>query len=373
MAIDQDMDVIVIGGGPAGAMAGKYAALKGSRTLLLEQKKTIGIPIRCGEFFPTAQELEKIFVHSPLVPELYNIRKDLIAQHIETVRVYSPKGKSFDVPLQGHSVYREKFEQYLLDEAVRAGACVQMDTQVEKIRSGAVYTKNKVFHPRVIVLACGPNRKLLNPLGIHVQKDLAACVQYVMKGLDIEPNVVEMYYGNVSPGGYAWVIPKGKDTANVGLGIRKDFYSHNILKLLDQFLKTPYLASKTAHAQKISTIAGLVPINGPVRHTVIGNTILVGDAGGHVMATNGGGIPTAMICGRIAGEISADHVRQSIPLEAYEKQWQHECGREFANALHTRKRADFVVYRFGWAAEILMRLAGSKVISRALKCAFVGP
>lgn len=369
----QDIDVVVVGGGPAGAIAGKYAALKGAKTLLLEQKKIIGIPIRCGEFFPTAEELEKIFVHSQLVPELYNISDDLIAQRIDTVRVYSPKGRSFDVPLQGHSVYREKFEQHLLDEAARAGATIQMNTRVEKIEGGAVYTKGKVFRPRAIILACGPNRKLLNPLGIPIQKDLAICVQYVMEGLRIEPNVVDMYYGSVSPGGYAWVIPKGKDRANVGLGIRKNFYGQNVLKLLDQFLESPYMAEKIGQGQKISTIAGLVPVNGPLAHTVIGNTILVGDAGGHVMATNGGGIPTAMICGRIAGEVSADHVRQARPLEDYEKQWKEECGREFANALHTRKRADFIVYRFGWAAEILMRIVGTKVISKALKCAFVGP
>ncbi|MEW5802172.1 MAG: geranylgeranyl reductase family protein [bacterium] len=369
----QDFDVVVVGGGPAGAIAAKYAASNGVKTLLLEQKKVIGVPVRCGEFFPMAEELEKIFVRSKLVPELYNIRNDLIAQRIDTVRVYSPKGTSFDVPLQGHSVYREKFEQHLLNEAAKAGATIQMNTRVEMIEGGSVYMRDAVLSPRVIVLACGPNRKLLNQLGIPVQKDLAICVQYLMEGLHIEPNVVDMYYGNVSPGGYAWVIPKGKDCANVGLGIRRDFYGQNVLNLLDQFLQGPFMAEKIGQGRKISTIAGLVPVNGPLPNTVIGNTLLVGDAGGHVMATNGGGIPTAMICGRIAGEVSASHVRQSKPLDAYEKKWKEECGKEFANALHTRKRADFVVYRFGWAAEILMRLVGTKIISRALKCAFVGP
>ncbi|MCL6582491.1 MAG: geranylgeranyl reductase family protein [bacterium] len=369
----QEFEVVVIGGGPAGAIAGRYAALRGARVLLLEQKKKIGIPIRCGEFFPTAEELEKIFVRSQLVPELYHIRDDLIAQRIEIVRVYSPKGSSFDMPLKGHSVYRDRFEQHLLEEAAKAGVTIQMDSRVDKVQNGAVYAKGRIFRPQVIILACGPNRNLLNPLGISVQKDIAICVQYLMENVKIEPRVVEMYYGNVSPGGYAWVIPKGGDRANIGLGIRRRFYDQNILKLLDEFIQSPSMINKTACGRKISTIAGLVPVNGPVRKTVIGNIILVGDAAGHVMATNGGGIPTAMICGRIAGEVSADHVRQDRPLEDYEKQWKRECGREFANALHTRKRADFVIYRLGWAAEILMRLVGPRVISRALKCAFVGP
>ena len=372
MIQEQNIDVVVIGGGPAGAIAAKYAALQGVDTLLLEQKKTIGIPIRCGEFFPTAKELEKIFVHSPLVPELYDIKKELIAQKIDTVRVFSPKSTSFDMPLEGHSVYREKFEEYLLEEAAKAGATIQLNTQVEKIQAGVVYTHNAQYSAKAIILACGPNRKLLNPLGIHIQNDLAVCVQYVMENLTIEPNIVEMHYGNVSPGGYAWVIPKGKDRANVGLGIRKNFYKQNILTLLDQFLQAPIMKDKTAQGQKVSTIAGLVPVNGPLPHTVMDNIILVGDAAGHVMATNGGGIPIVMICGRIAGEAGADYIRHGTSLHMYEKQWKKECGRELSNALRTRKRADFIVYRCGWLAEILMRVLGTKVISRALKCASVG-
>ncbi len=372
MKFNNNYDVVVIGGGPAGSMAAKYAALKGVNTLLLEQKKVIGLPIRCGEFFPTARELEKIFTRSQLVQELYNIPDELIAQKIDLVRVFSPKGTSFDVPLKGHSVYREKFEQYLLEQAEKAGATIRMNRPVEKIQNGQVYTSDDVFLPKVIILACGPSRTLLNPLGINIQKDLAVCVQYVMKNLSLEPEVVEMHYGNVSPGGYAWVIPKGKDSANVGLGIRKNFYNENILSLLDQFLKTLHLRGITAKSEKCSTIAGLVPVNGPLANTVIDNILLVGDAAGHVMATNGGGIPVVMTCGRIAGETSADFIKHGRPLFEYEKQWRKECGREFANALRTRKRADFLVYKWGWAAEILMRLLGTKVISRALKCSFVG-
>jgi len=372
MMKEQNIDIVVIGGGPAGAIAAKYAALQGVNTLLLEQKKTVGLPIRCGEFFPTAQELEKIFVHSPLVPELYDIKKELIAQKIDIVRVFSPKSTSFDMPLEGHSVYREKFEEYLLEEAAKAGANIQLNTRVEKIHDGLVDTHNALYRPKVIILACGPNRKLLNPLGIHIQNDLAVCVQYVMENLTIEPNIVEMHYGNVSPGGYAWIIPKGKNKANVGLGIRKNFYNQNILTLLDQFLQAPITKNKTAQGRKVSTIAGLVPVNGPVPHTIMDNIILVGDAAGHVMATNGGGIPIVMICGRIAGEAGADYIRLGKPLQLYEKQWKKECGRELSNALRTRKRADFIVYRCGWVAEILMRLLGTKFISRALKCASLG-
>ena len=39
------------------------------------------------------------------------------------------------------------------------------------------------------------------------------------------------------------------------------------------------------------------------------------------MATNGGGIPTAMLSGQLAGEAAALHVREGTPLASYDVAW----------------------------------------------------
>ena len=57
MTKEQNIDVIVIGGGPAGSMAARYAALQGVNTLLLEQKKKYGPSNRVGEIFPNAEKI----------------------------------------------------------------------------------------------------------------------------------------------------------------------------------------------------------------------------------------------------------------------------------------------------------------------------
>lgn len=38
-------DVVVIGCGPGGAAAGKFAAENGARTLILEKKREVGLPV----------------------------------------------------------------------------------------------------------------------------------------------------------------------------------------------------------------------------------------------------------------------------------------------------------------------------------------
>ena len=59
----------------------------------------------------------------------------------------------------------------------------------------------------------------------------------------------------------------------------------------------------------------------PPSSLVHGPVALCGDAANLVMATNGGGIPTAMLSGWLAGRAAADHVRDGTPLSAYDAAW----------------------------------------------------
>ena len=64
-----------------------------------------------------------------------------------------------------------------------------------------------------------------------------------------------------------------------------------------------------------------VPIGPPPERLVFGSTLLAGDAANLVMATNGGGIPTAMLSGWLAGSAAARHVREGVPLTEYDTAW----------------------------------------------------
>ena len=49
MAARYDCDVVVVGAGPGGSMAARYAAEGGAKTILIEKKAEIGAPLRCAE------------------------------------------------------------------------------------------------------------------------------------------------------------------------------------------------------------------------------------------------------------------------------------------------------------------------------------
>jgi digeranylgeranylglycerophospholipid reductase len=95
--------------------------------------------------------------------------------------------------------------------------------------------------------------------------------------------------------------------------------------------------------------------------------ILVGDAAGHVMATNGGGINVSMIAGRIAGDVAADHVQNGTPLEAYEAQWRRAVGVPLARGARIKKVADRF-FRSDRLLEAAMLLMGGRRMRRAIQC-----
>jgi flavin-dependent dehydrogenase len=48
-----EYDVVVVGAGPAGSMAAKYAAKAGARVLMIEEHATIGLPVQCAGLIST--------------------------------------------------------------------------------------------------------------------------------------------------------------------------------------------------------------------------------------------------------------------------------------------------------------------------------
>lgn len=48
-SVSRQYDVVVVGAGPAGATAARFAAEQGLQVLLLEKRQEIGSPVRCAE------------------------------------------------------------------------------------------------------------------------------------------------------------------------------------------------------------------------------------------------------------------------------------------------------------------------------------
>lgn len=341
-----NFQVAVIGAGPAGSTAAEAAAARGASVVLIERKSEIGTPVQCGGFLPEARELASLMPHARLPETLQDIPERCILHRTRLQRVFSPYGKAKEFPVAGRVVDRRAFDRWLATRAARAGATVLPATRAG-IDEGALQLHGRFsgsLKPQVIIGADGPNSVVSKTMG-NKGSEWGVCLEYEMVEVDIDPDAAEMYFSaRYAPGGYAWIIPLGKNTANVGIGVRPSYLKDQKLPdLLEGFIREHFASAKLGRGQVLAVMRGLVPAGGSPPAIQKENMLLAGDAAGHVMATSGGGIPLAIVAGRIAGEIAAGHIKDNEALRDYSSRIREEFGRELTRSVQIRKMVDMAM------------------------------
>lgn len=352
-----DVDVLIVGAGPAGSTTARYCAEKDLDVLMIDRRTEIGYPVQCGEFLPDAKEMYSMFPKSMDLEELFTLDDSLIAGSSDHIDLISPKDRVYRCPFQGRTLDRRSFDKYLARLAVEAGARLETGASLLSIKDGLAKTTLGDVKARVIVGADGPNSRTTRSIGLSGPVAKYPAITCHADG-DFEP-VIKMYFGHMAPGGYAWVIPK-RTGANVGAGFNPKLLKERPSELFRRFASRLGLTYEDVSMK-------LVPMSGPVPQTVKDNVLLVGDAAGQVMATNGGGIPIAMIAGRIAGQTVRQHLKDGLALSEYERRWRGVLGKPLADSIWTKKFGDlfFPTDRRTEFAMFVLRRWG---LARAIRC-----
>jgi digeranylgeranylglycerophospholipid reductase len=359
------------------------AAGHGASVLVFERKTVIGVPVRCGEFFPCKEEMLDLLPGCMEFAHLFEIPSDAIRNACDTLRIYSPIGKCWEFPFRAYVVDRVSLEQRLFGEARRLGAQFRLG------RAARIFRKNgrmrvgpnepESVEAKVVIAADGFPSIAASSGGLlddryALREKAAINYQYLMEDLSIESHVTEMYMGtSIAPGGYGWIIPKSSNAANVGVGVRTVFTRDGKARAyLDYFVNRYPLTSGKLRSGTVRTIiTDLLPIDGAVSKTYSNSLLSVGDSAGMVMPTNGGGIPTAMVSGHIAGEVAALHVQRGKPLSDYEAGWQKAIGHELTSSTRMRRFADFFM-RHDIAFDSAMRILHTGGIKKVVTCKVPG-
>ena len=366
-------DVVVVGAGPAGSMTAKTAAERGLSVLLLERELEVGVPDKCGEYIPSLEEMKRLAPSVPDPEELFDPPSSCIVNRSKYVKFVFPNNHEISVPFRGLTVERKLYDKHLTNEAARAGAEVATLTKaIDLLKDGrGVRVKDidgvRDIEAKTIVASDGAYSLVARKAGLPVSRDpldYGVGYQYEMVNVDHDPDYVDMYLGeDIAPGTYAWIIPKGDDVANVGTGVRIPFMKKglNIRDYQRNFVeKHPISSEKLKNAKRTAIKAGLIPVGGAMERTCTEKVLAVGDAGGHTIPTVGGGIPPALICGRIAGQVLADYFEEGKPLTRFEAAWRAQLGKTLENSLRMRRMSDVVfknekmidfITKRGWLTE----------------------
>ena len=352
-------DLIIIGGGPAGSTTARYAAEGGLKVLVIDGRDPIGSPLQCGELVPTNEEMSRLCPDVPEMDDLFRTPDHAISKITKKMRLVPPNGNGLEYEFEGVVLDRVAHDEALVQLAISKGAKYLVGHRVEKIDGLAMTLSNgKTLAAKVIVGAGGHNdplrRKYWNESSLNIP------VKFVLKD-GHHSDALELHFGSVAPGGYAWVFPKASGS-NIGVGIQRELSGGRSLNEFAKDFINKYQGEVSFKG------AGSLPMSGTIKSFVKGNYVLVGDSAGMVLPSNGAGITIAMIGGRIAGQVISEHIEHGVDLLEYEKRWKLQMGKVMRNSKRAFAIGSIMFRLPDWALNLSFNRITKGFIWRAITC-----
>jgi digeranylgeranylglycerophospholipid reductase len=317
-------DIIVIGGGPGGLMAAKVAAEDGLKVLLVERKRSITeINRACSQIFYTRKlspsgesETGKPRSDGYIEPVSVEFFSDKTRFHFEKpgfsvdysgcIRPYlnwlhvSPGGYFVNRYQTNHRpwgfcFHKEILVQDLLTDAEKAGVEVRTNTiglGAENTPQGVSVrlrgkTGEEVVLARAVIAADGIRSQIADSVGLTEKRQVigpnrvGAFLQYIIEGVETGFPIsswLTWTIPSLNPGGFVAIGLSSGDCHKLGTLTSGDTSPADIL---NTFMKHPKWAHmfRNARIVKKEGMSRTGPLLGPIREPVVGNVVVIGDAG----------------------------------------------------------------------------------------------
>ncbi len=332
-----ECDVLVVGAGPAGCSAAIAASWNGAKVIVVEKKNQVGIPVSCAGVIGT-------FL-MPLMPftipmELLLWKNNEVIFSFEGVKIRRRGGI-----WSSYTIDRSRFDSWLAAKAMKSGAQVHLNAELMELevdkdfnpQRAVVKTKTggEVIEPRIVIAADGADSIVSKKIGVQKSFIMGNGLVYEFQDVELaKADANQIFFGSFIPGGYAYIFPTSKNSANIGVG--SILKGTSLERSFQEFCELPAVKKQIRNKKIKAERSGLVPFSRPVDKMQYGNVLFAGDAGGQNMKPLVEGILPAVICGGVAGESAARYVTGSDVDLRYEENLRKKSGYLFdANEKYT--------------------------------------
>jgi geranylgeranyl reductase family protein len=348
-----EYDVVVVGAGPVGSTAARYAAMNGAKVLLLEEHASVGSPVGCTGLLSTRAVEE-----CDLKPS-----DEFVFNSVRGAFVHAPDGQC--LPIDGkytraYVVSRKNFDRALAVMAVEEGVdlslktrAIGLDKENSETGTGTKGNKNKKNSPvklriikngkpetistSVVIGADGVKSRIASYAGLEKPARVLPGIQIEAPYASDDSDFVELFPGSSAPGFFVWTVPLNEKTSRIGLAIEPGIASksehgdNSPLFYLERFLRSnPHVKARYSGGM-LDFVVGGIPI-GPQEKTFADGILLAGDAAGQAKPTSGGGVYTGAFAAKIAGKVAAEAALEGDTsagrLSEYDKLWRKGLAKE---------------------------------------------
>ncbi len=312
-----DLDLLVVGAGPAGVAAACTAVGRGLHVAVLDRARFPRDKV-CGDGLTAGalRLLEGLGVDVPTVAS---------TTPVDTVVLRGPDGRRVVLPLPSDGLRsvvtrRRELDSALVDRARAVGVTIDEERLVTSVRTDADHVAVEHTDPdggdprrvtaRFVVAADGhwsTVRRCVDPSGGNALGSWHAFRQY-FRGVD-ERRLWVLFEEDLLPG-YAWVFPLPDGRANVGFGVLRDPATTGkaLAATWRDLTERPSLRSVLGPDAEPDDRhrAWPIPADYDPRRTTTGRVLFVGDAAGVVDPMTGEGVAQALETGILAATAVAD-------------------------------------------------------------------
>lgn len=332
--MNNKIDVIVVGAGPAGVAAGITLARANKKVLIVERGTYAGAKNVFGGavYVDSVLELFPNFLEDAPIERFNNEHKySLLTKNDATTISY----KSDENRKNSCTVIRAKFDKWCIEQAQKAGAYFAPNTVVRELiikdnKIVGIKTDLEEYYANIVIIADGVNSLLAKQLKLRKNiepKNVALAVKEVIK---LDKNIIQERFNlNENTGcvyefiGYPMdnVLGLGflytnKDSISIGLGIGlEDLKKHglNVNDVLEELKSHQIIAPLIKDGELLEYNAHLIPEGGfkNIPKLYDNGVMIVGDAAMLVNNLHWEGTNLAFSSGKFAAETAIEALNKN--------------------------------------------------------------